>query len=330
MVKPNYYDEFRCIADRCKHTCCAGWEIDVDEEALARYRKMEGPLGQKLKDNIVMDEDPHFKLIGEEERCPFLNSRNLCEIILECGEESLCQICSDHPRFRNELNGEEEIGVGLCCEAAAALILGQEEKCFLTGDFDDEFLDPLEEKIFTSRQRAFEILQDRSISIEERGEHLLKEFDICLPKMSREEWVEFYLSLERMDDEWTQELEGLRDSMSAKESTIACDSMTERESTEACDSMILQESLEHLEIPFEQLFVYLVYRHLPQAQDETDIKAQLAYAYVNIKLLRFLCCNKMVCRFEDLLELARLFSSEIEYSEENTDEILNLLWEEME
>lgn len=315
MVKPNYYDEFRCIADRCKHTCCAGWEIDVDEEALARYRKMEGPLGQKLKENIVMDEDPHFKLIGKEERCPFLNSQNLCEIILECGEESLCQICSDHPRFRNELNGEEEIGVGLCCEAAAALILGQEEKCFLTGDFDDEFFDPLEEKIFKSRQRAFEILQDRSISIEERGEHLLEEFDICLPEMSREEWVEFYLSLERMDDEWTRELEGLRDSMSVKEST------------EECDSMTSQENLEHLEIPFEQFLVYLVYRHLAEAQDFTDIKAQIGYVYINFKLVRYLCRKKAYCSLEDFMELARLFSSEIEYSQENTDEILERIWE---
>ena len=315
MVKPNYYDKFRCIADRCKHTCCAGWEIDVNEEALARYQKMEGPLGQKLKENIVMDEDPYFKLIGEEERCPFLNSQNLCEIILECGEESLCQICSDHPRFRNELNGEEEIGVGLCCEAAAALILGQEEKCFLTGDFDDEFFDPLEEEIFKSRQRAFEILQDRSISIEERGEHLLEEFDICLPEMSREEWVEFYLSLERMDDEWTRELEGLRDSMSVKEST------------EECDSMTSQENLEHLEIPFEQFLVYLVYRHLVEAQDFTDIKAQIGYVYINFKLVQYLCRKKAYCSLEDFLELARLFSSEIEYSQENTDEILERIWE---
>ena len=306
MVKPNYYDKFQCIADRCRHTCCAGWEIDVDKDTLARYRKMEGTIGQKLKDNIVLDENPHFQLLGEEERCPFLNKQNLCEIILECGEENLCQICADHPRFRNELNGVEEIGIGLCCEAAAELILGQEDKCFLTGEFDEKFLDPLEEKIYKSRQRAFEILQDRRISIEERGEHLLEEFDICLPKMSKEEWVEFYLSLERMDDEWTRELEGLR------------------------ECVIPQEWMECLEIPFEQLFVYLVYRHLPQAQDETDIKAQLAYAYVNIKLLRFLCYNKTAYKFEDFIELARLFSSEIEYSEENTDQILNLLWEEME
>ena len=311
MVKPNYYDEFRCIADRCKHTCCAGWEIDVDEEALARYQKMDGALGQKLKENIVLDEDPHFKLRGKEERCPFLNRQNLCEIILESGEGNLCQICSDHPRFRNELNGQEEIGVGLCCEAAAALILGKKEKCVLVGDFDDEFFDPLEEKIFRSRQKAFEILQDRQFTVERRGEKLLEEFEIRIPKMSEEEWLAFYFSLERMDEEWTKELEGLRNSMNA------------------CDCTI-EGSLLDLEVPLEQLFVYLVYRHLSQAQDETDLKAQLGYAYVNVKLLRLLCQNKRGCRLEDFLELARLFSSEIEYSEENTDEILNLLWEENE
>ena len=36
---PDYYKEFKCIADRCEATCCAGWQIVVDEESLARYKK---------------------------------------------------------------------------------------------------------------------------------------------------------------------------------------------------------------------------------------------------------------------------------------------------
>ena len=31
---PNYYDKFKCIADRCKHSCCIGWEIDIDDDTM--------------------------------------------------------------------------------------------------------------------------------------------------------------------------------------------------------------------------------------------------------------------------------------------------------
>ena len=30
IIAPNYYPAFRCIADKCRHSCCIGWEIDID------------------------------------------------------------------------------------------------------------------------------------------------------------------------------------------------------------------------------------------------------------------------------------------------------------
>ena len=306
MIRPDYYENFKCIADRCQHTCCAGWEIDIDEESLERYQKIDGDIGRKLKENIVLDEDPHFQL-GEGERCPFLNEQNLCEIIIECGEDKLCQICSDHPRFRNELNNVEEIGVGLCCEAAADLILRKEEKTVLIGCEEvEEFTDLLEEEIYIARQKAMNIIQDRTISMDERAVRLLDDFQVQIPEMSAEEWIAFYLSLERMDEEWTEVLRN----------------MENIETTE-------KNEVKHLEVPFEQFFVYLLYRHLPQTQDYIDLKAQIGYCYVNYKLLQSLC-SLQDCNLEKMIDLARMFSSEIEYSEENTDEILNLLWEENE
>ena len=29
---PDYFDEFECIAGRCRHSCCAGWEVEIDEK----------------------------------------------------------------------------------------------------------------------------------------------------------------------------------------------------------------------------------------------------------------------------------------------------------
>lgn len=122
VFAPDYYSGFRCIAGACRHSCCAGWEIDVDPETLKRYRTMEGPLGEKLRRCIDSEPEPHF-ILSPEERCPFLTDQNLCEIILEAGKDALCQICADHPRFRNYWSDRIEIGLGMACEEAARLIL---------------------------------------------------------------------------------------------------------------------------------------------------------------------------------------------------------------
>ena len=26
---PSYYKTFQCIADKCEHSCCIGWEIEL-------------------------------------------------------------------------------------------------------------------------------------------------------------------------------------------------------------------------------------------------------------------------------------------------------------
>ena len=123
LYAPDYYPEFRCTAGKCRHTCCAGWEIDIDGDSLKRYRRMRGPFGKKINQCISEEGTPHF-ILGEEERCPLLNGENLCELILRRGEKELCQICADHPRFRNYWTGRTEIGLGLVCEEAGRLILG--------------------------------------------------------------------------------------------------------------------------------------------------------------------------------------------------------------
>lgn len=126
IYAPQYYKEFHCIAGLCRHTCCAGWEIDIDDASLRRYRAMKGVFADWLNANIAANDVPHF-ILTDDERCPLLNDDNLCKLILHCGEESLCQICADHPRFRNYWSGRIEIGLGMVCEEAARIILSENE-----------------------------------------------------------------------------------------------------------------------------------------------------------------------------------------------------------
>ena len=124
---PWYYKEFQCIASACSDSCCIGWEIDIDEETWEKYHKVDGDFGKRLQENIQTfqegDGNCHCFSMDESQRCPFLNEKNLCDIIINLGEEYLGQICTDHPRYYDWFLDGKECGIGLCCEEAARLIL---------------------------------------------------------------------------------------------------------------------------------------------------------------------------------------------------------------
>ena len=74
---PNYYKKFKCIADKCKHSCCIGWEIDIDAETYEKYKSIQGDFEKRLNKNIeVVDEVACFKL-DTNEGFPLLNKNKL-------------------------------------------------------------------------------------------------------------------------------------------------------------------------------------------------------------------------------------------------------------
>ena len=83
-VYPDYYNEFTCIATKCSHNCCIGWEIDIDRDSFDFYSSLTGDFGKKLKENIDTSNGPHF-VLGEKERCPFLKyAENTQDFIISC------------------------------------------------------------------------------------------------------------------------------------------------------------------------------------------------------------------------------------------------------
>ena len=122
ILVPKYYVDFKCIADKCKDNCCIGWEIDVDDFTMERYKNIGGDEGARVLSTLNFGEPTTFKL-GENERCANLDCHGLCKIISNLGEDHLCQICRDHPRYFNRVLNNYEGGIGLACEEAARLIL---------------------------------------------------------------------------------------------------------------------------------------------------------------------------------------------------------------
>jgi lysine-N-methylase len=172
---PDYYKDFRCIDKQCTDTCCAGWDVDVDEQSYKYYKKVKGPFGKRLKSVMVPSKEGGCTFTLKDGRCPFLNEENLCDLYIELGEDKLCETCAEFPRFINTYGGLKEIGIAPSCKTAGELIFNAKEK--LTFDLveNDEpitcynEIDPeLYFNLIDARKIAFQLVQDRTRTINER------------------------------------------------------------------------------------------------------------------------------------------------------------------
>ena len=294
LIVPDYYPEFRCIAGACRHSCCIGWEIDIDEETCARYRNESGSLGARLRENMDCSDTTASFRLDDRERCPFLTQEGLCDIILHLGENALCQICRDHPRFRADFSDRTEMGLGLCCEEAARMLLTHESPVkliILSDDGGDESLTAEEADLIARRDALIAIAQDRCDSAEIRMDRLCTAAGTVRPVSDFARWAEFYLSLEHMDPAWEKLLR---------------------------EAMVNQPHKQIPETAKEQLLVYFLFRHVSSACDDMDFAARAAFAALSTEMIAEITARSDT----PLSETARLYSAEVEYSEENTEELL--------
>ena len=302
-VVPNYYTAFRCIGGGCRHNCCIGWEIGIDEPTLALYRARPDWV-ERFAPHIAADA---CFITGDDGRCPFLNGDNLCDIHVCDGEQALCEICREHPRFHNALPDRTESGLGLCCEEAARLILGQAEPMTLCADGETDTTD----EILQWRDKALRLLQDRTHTVSERVAAVETAFGAAMPPISPADWASALLTLERLDAGWTDHLTRLRDAW------------------EAADAAGFDAYMAARQTEFEQLLVYFVYRHAANAADREAFAARLRLAILGYTVIHALgavaWAQNGSFSFEEHCDMARAFSAEIEYSDENFDILLNTL-----
>ena len=306
IYAPSYYGKFKCIADKCKHSCCVGWEIDIDDESLERYKRIEGEFGELVRKNISFDADcPRF-ITDDSEKCPFLNSCGLCDMIIELGKDALCEICAAHPRYRNFFSDRVEIGLGLCCEAVAEIVLSERDKVVYTeqdesDDFEEEF-DEDEIEFFAERDRILEIIQDRSMPVFERIDKVQEMLGFSFLNASAETVARYFVPLEYMNEDFGCRLFKV----------FMLNNVTDVK--------------EEWEIPLEQLAVYFIMRHTADGLYGGDIPERVAFCALCVEAVYRVCVDRMkeegLPFFDALCDTARLFSSEIEYSADNTEALI--------
>lgn len=342
LTKPSFYDSFMCIADRCTDNCCIGWEIDIDEEAMERFEKAEGAFGERLRGAINHGECPTFANTAGE-RCALLREDGLCELVLNMGEDSLCDICALHPRFFEWFNNEKEAGLGLCCEEVCRLLFSDREPLWLVScEIDEEAEDTVDEAAFVflraARERIFGILSRRELPLAKRlllgcgyvrglqealdnGETEVSAAEADVPDAAlREKTLAALLELlrggEPINGEWTDRI------------TELC---RRSEDIAAALPEFLSSHCETL-YQYEKIASYTVYRWFLKGAFDGEVVSKYGFACLFTAAAAAMDCltwlEKGSLSEWDRIVNVKLLSKQTEYSDEVTEGIFDALWTE--
>jgi len=321
---PDYYKEFGCTADKCPDTCCAGWQIVIDDASLEKYKNLKGDYIWKVMACVDWEEGCFRQ--DNEKRCAFLNADNLCDLYKNAGEESLCKTCREYPRHTEEFEGVREVTLSVSCPVVARLLMERmtpvnfvteevaEEETLEFGDFDPFLYSIIED----ARAAMIEILQNRTLPMRERIMLVLgmahdmqrrinhRELFACnqvIEKYKREkskEYVREYLGLKNMEDEQAltlevfpliYKLELLREEWDAllhKSQDMLFFSMKENFGQLKQEFDLWKSENLKTEIHLEQIMVYFLYTYFPGSVYDGQLfaKAQMAvYCTWMIELL---------------------------------------------
>ena len=351
---PHYYKKFQCTADKCPDTCCAGWQIVIDEQTLEKYHKFEGPFGNRLANSIDWREGV-FKQY-EDKRCAFLDENNLCDIYTEAGPEMFCRTCKSYPRHFEEFENVREISLAMSCPEAAKLILMPKEPVkFVTvekpykEDLYEDFDFFLYSKLVDAREIIIQILQDRSRPVEERMAMVLAFTHDLQARVYRGHTVAMEDVFERYTKEGAKErfakllkpyldrekeakafkkgmleqfdkLEVLREEWpDLLENAIA---NIEDKELEARWRAVNEEA--DLEIIAEHLMVYFIFTYFCGAVYDEEAHSKMKFSVIGTLMVLETAKalwkeNGEKDRMEAVLEAAKRYSREVEHSDENIE-----------
>lgn len=178
VLKPTYFDKFKCIGSKCEDNCCQGWSIDIDKRTYKKYTKSNSKIKNKLKENIKRNrnsknEYDYAKVILDRKngKCTFLTEEKLCGIYAELGEENMSYLCRQYPRAYSCYNGIIQKGLTTACIEVARLVLLNKESI--------EF-DMVEEDILFDLSIKYNINSKHSFNFLESNFEILREFSIGL------------------------------------------------------------------------------------------------------------------------------------------------------
>ena len=282
IYAPEYYKRFKCIADKCTHSCCVGWQIYVDEKTALWHKSSDHSVSRELISRLSSDEDGEYIELTERGRCPFLDECGLCRIHSALGEDKTSIICREHPRFYHKIGDRYETGLGAVCEVAAKLILDSDDFYpSLEIERDTRDIDGAEYDATLERESIFNLISNTD-SVKEIFDALMEKYEISPEIFSSDELALCVKELELLD--------------SRNRKILAKTAL---------------KSFKCKEIFAKRFLFYLIFRHVSNARDYNDLRVSVAFA---------IALTNILASFDDasVYDAARIISEEIEYSEDNT------------
>lgn len=359
---PDYYKTFNCIGGKCDATCCAGWEIVIDEESIEKYDDVSGEFGKRLRNSINYEEEVFFQ--DEKKKCAFLNGENLCDIYSNIGEEYLCHTCTNYPRHMEEFEDLNEMSLSISCPEVTKLILDRVEKL---GFYEEEVEDEEEEFeefdmlffdiLYDVREKIIEVVQNRQMAQRSGFALLLKYIFKVQEYIDRDDIFE----IDSLADELYNESNGtsgenkheeIRDSRGSRRETILCylkhldkletlneDWPSKLSAYRALLSDISDDEYNlsynkfhnscNIEIELEQLMVYFIYSYFCGAVYDGEALSKYLIAFINVSIieefwyLQWLMNGEAISR-DELFKTTYTYAREIEHSDMNLDVLENL------
>ena len=336
-ITPHYFDKFVCIASECVDNCCfGGWQIDIDDDTLDYYRKVEGDFGKRLRDAI--DEEEHcFRL--KNGVCPFLDVNNLCGIYGELGPEHMGVVCTQFPRFTEYYGQAKETGIGLACEEACRIILDDSEKFTLIEQETDEevyedaeFDGRLYDALRAVRLQFFDIVQNETFDLKQilaillynchEIQHLVNandyyalsayeiKRDVPGEHAENEDYLETmnaiwcaYSQLDPLDDKWERTVD-------------AAFSQLEKKNEYIKKVKNFELNYPDSERDYRKILNYYLFRYFLKASYDHDVYGKAQFAATALMAQRDM---ELLGMFADRREVIHVFSRQVEYLEDSLD-----------
>ena len=186
VLKPFYYDDFKCIGSKCIDNCCTNnWNIDIDEKTYKKYKKLKGEWGKKINNNISRKRSganylQYGKINLKNNKCSLLSEDGLCTIHGSLGEDYLCNTCKKYPRDIRKYGEIYERNLSISCPEVARYIIKSKENFSFNleneklSDLDKDYIvdskynEKLLNILWDTRSLAMEIIQFKEIEIWKR------------------------------------------------------------------------------------------------------------------------------------------------------------------
>ena len=352
---PDYYTKFKCLAGDCPATCCAGWQIVIDEKSLMKYRKQDGTFGNRLINSVDWEEGTFLQY--EDKRCAFLNEENLCDIHLEAGADMMCSTCRKYPRHIEVFANEREISLSMSCPMAAELILKKKEPVTFV-QREDKKEDPEDEEfdfflysaLQDSRKFMIEILQNREESIYLRLAKILALGHDIQSRINARRMFEIQKLLDRYQKpgaekklaekilkggkktenlgkmEIQRSLIGMLDQLEVLDSDWAwdCKNWIHRWNAkiETQEANLGTDAYKFIpETEMEQMAVYFLFTYFCGAVYDGDVLAKVKMTVYSPLVWEAICQVSS----QDRIDIARRYSRELEHSDPNLNRIEELM-----